>query len=127
MPSRAADVRSSDAESSLPLRLLALFGEDTFGEYAARGAFGSSSAALEAMLPMMQLGAFPLLIVRKLLWVDLKLASAASRAALAASIINCRRVKPGVPGVLLWKMTLCVDWRFPRAVRESVLLALAHP
>jgi hypothetical protein len=86
-----------------------------------------SPAALEAMLPMMQLGAFLLLIDRKLLWVDLKLASAASRAALAASIINCRRVKPGVPGVLLWNMTLCVDWRFPRAVRESVLLALAHP
>jgi hypothetical protein len=76
---------------------------------------------------MMQLGAFPLLIVRKLLWVDLKLASAASRAALAASIINCRRVKPGVPGVLLWKMTLDGERRFPLLDREPVLLALADP
>jgi hypothetical protein len=97
-----------------------LFGEDNFGECAARGAFGSSLDALEALLPVKKPGALPLLLVRKL-------ASAASRAVLAASIMNCRRVKPGVPGVLLWNMTLCVDWRFPRAVRESVLLALAHP
>jgi hypothetical protein len=35
--------------------------------------------------------------------------------------MNCRRVKPGVPGVLLWKMTLDGERR------EPVLLALADP
>ena len=113
MPSRAADVISSDAEFTVPPRF-ALFGEDNFGECAARGAFGSSLDALEAMLPMKQL---PLLLVRKL-------AAAASRVALAASSMTCRREKPGV---LLWKMTLDGERRFPRAVREPVLLALAEP
>jgi hypothetical protein len=103
-----------------------LFGEDNFGECAARGAFGSSLDALEALLPVKKPGALPLLLARKL-------ASAASRAVLAASIMNCRRVKPGVPGVLLWKMTLDGERRFPRAEaisladREPVLLALADP